>query len=526
MGCECFRNIFGNIFKKNNSEDQIYNSSFLDEAAPVLEDDCYFNIEKAKDIIQQCLSKDNSYYSQFLDDILSFNDEDFENLFEGFIGDKNKKIEMCNRYGISNTEAFFHLTIKFENFQMFLTQWYKNKKYYPYLIDLWHEYPNMNTLKDIYDDEEKLERELANINYSEWEYSIKNKLKECISISPEVQSCKLENFINEKYPEVRSLMDCSMQYKNYLKNYYQGMDDFKSNFSFVVKGLIEDFSKEFNLNFGNNNKSGIKGSDSLKNSINLKIQNHIFNKIDEENETNDDDSFISFEKLKSIGNQLKNGDLLNDLEKLINSKFNINLNIIGGINICFGLLDLCSSCHELYKSFLEFDELNDRFKGELYRIQDRFENHKNIGSLEGKSYDDSLAIISQAIDNIKEDRNDLINLIQRIVNAINEKRHVKKKSIFKIVKNIIEVGACTAGVVMTGGALAAGLALAGAAKGVRIICHSKRLHNARKDIKSYLKTLEQAIDIEEMVELDLEHLLEKYGKIRNQYLPKDIREEY
>ena len=507
MGCQCFRNIF-------KSSDIDYNS---------FENPAHFNYIKARDVVTQCLSNDCQYYRRFLNIVLSFDDEDFQNLFEGCVGDDVMKNDLCERYDITKTQEFFHLIAKFENFQMILSHWYKNPKYYPYLIDLWKEFPNINTLKCIYGDEEKLENELSAIGYSYWDNEIKEDLKYCIGESPEVQACKIKNFISQ-YPEAKTLIDYSIKYKNNLKNYYEdGMDDMKSNIKSFVQNFLKDLTKDYKNSFPTDKKQEIKGTSSLKTSIFDKIQKLIFEDFEEENQTNSY-SFIDFEKVKEVTERFKNGKLLYELQDTVNSTFKTNLNLLGGINVGLGILQFVSSVHELYKCFLEYDEQDDLFKEELYEIQKRFEEHRNIGLLPD-DYDRSLYILYEAIDKLKADQADIMSLIHRIDNAIDEKKSVKRKSIFKIIKNVAKVGICVAGVVATGGAAAVGFGIAGAAHGIRVICHSKRLHDAKKSIKSYRQTLHKAVELEEIIEEDIQNFVERYNKIRNSFMPKDIRNE-
>ena len=510
MGCQCFRNIFKSSDIDYTSFDKEQNNSF--------------DINKAKNIVAQCLSNDCFYYSNFLNVILEFDDEDFQKLFEGTIDEK--KDDLCERYEISKKDEFFKLIYKFENFQTILTQMYKNKKYYPYLISLWKEFPNMNVLKTIYDDEEKLEYELRGINYSDWDYEVKEELKKAIRGSPEVQSMNIKNYIS-KYPEIESLLKCSINYKKTLNNYYeQGMEDMKTNLKNFVKNLIEEFTKDFNGNNENllsGKKQEIKGSSELRNSIKGKIQKYIYEEFDKEDLYVD--SYISFEKLKDILDQIKNGKIFDFIQNGLNNSNLSKLNIFGAVNVGFAVLQFCSSVHELYQCFFEYDELNDKFKEELYEIQKRFEEHRNIGVLP-KDYDESLEILYNAIEKIKDDKNDLWVLICKINNAITEKKRIKKTSIFKIIKNVVKVGVCVGGVIATGGLAAVGFGIAGAAHGIRVICHSKRLHNAKKDIKNYLQTMERALEIDEIIVSDLVILVKKYVEIRDQYKPKDLRNEY
>jgi hypothetical protein len=507
MGCQCFKNIF-------KSSDIDYNSS---------ENPNFFNIYKAREVVNLCLTNDCEYYHQYLYKILSFDDEDFQSLFEGSVGDDEMKQDLCERYDITNTKGFFQLIAKFENFQTILYQWYKNPKYYTYLIDLWKEFPNMNILKYIYEDEEKLEKELRAIDYSYWDDKIKKDFKECVAGSAEVQSCQIKNYISQ-YPEAKTLIDYSIKYKNNLKNYYEnGMDDMKSNIKNFVQNFLKDLTKDYKNMIPTNKKQQVKGSSSLKKSINDRIQKFIFEDFEEENQTNSY-SFIDFERVKEVSERLKDGKLLTILQDTVNNTFNTSLNLLGGINVGLGILQFVSSVHELYKCFLEHDEQDDKFKEELYQIQKRFEEHRNIGILPN-DYDKSILIIYKAIEDLKVDRDDLISLIYRIDNAISEKKSVKRRSIFKIIKNVAKVGICAAGVVMTGGAAAIGFGIAGAAHGIRIICHSKRLHDAKKSIKNYKQTLQKAIELEEIIEADIQNFIEKYQEIRNQFMPKDIRNE-
>lgn len=535
MGCECIKNIFrrkDDFYEEINDEIKIelnkdvnnINDDDLSEVPNNEEEFCdpnAFNIKKAKLVVEKCLSEDKFCYSQFLHDILSFDDEDFQNLFEGVIDDKNK---IYQKYCSSKNKNFFDcLVAKFENFQILLTEWYKEEKYYNHLIDLWKLFPTMNRLKDIYFYEEELNLELKEINYSYWDYDIKESFKKCIGNTPEAKSCEIEKYMEIEFPEIKLILDNTKNYRNNLKNYYEkGMEEYETNLLSIIHSIIQDFTSDI---FPVKNEiSNIKGSDTLKEAMKNKIDDYLFKKYDKEDKENNDNnnSFINYEKIYESINKIKDGKLLNFIQDILKSNFNISLNILGGINVALGLLDLCTSVHECYKCFFEYDGLNDQFKKELSQIQENFEVHKNLGIIP-KDYGQALLKIYQTFELIKKDREDIINLIYRIDKAITNKKKIKKKSILKIVKNIFQIGVAAGGAVLTGGIAGFGIGIMAAASVARVIHHSKKLHTAKKDLKNLRETFEKAIDLEDKIDLELEYLLEKYTSIRNQYLPNDLK---
>ena len=58
---------------------------------------------------------------------------------------------------------------------------------------------------------------------------------------------------------------------------------------------------------------------------------------------------------------------------------------------------------------------------------------------------------------------------------------------------------------------------------IRTIHHSKKLVNAKKNIKSFKKTLNEAIELEDIIRFDYEYLLDKYKQIKEQYLPTEYK---
>lgn len=533
MGCECIKNLFRSR-RNDDEEDPIDLNTLLPEPKrieEVEEDPDLFNYEMAKNIVKRCFSCKDIYSSGLTDIVLSFNEKDFQNLFEGFIGDEIAKIKICEKYHIYEDDfqrEFLLLSNRFENFQSIFTQWYKKKKYHNYIEALWENFPLMNTLKEIYLDEEKLNNYLQGINYSNWDNDIKKSFIKCIRNSPEIKSCEISNFIDDKYPEVKDLINSSLNYKKNLKIYYsEGMEDYQSSLLYISRSLLKEFTQFFMENSGDNIKKIIKGSESLKESIINKTELFLFQKYDGDEEYKYEyeyNSFINYQKVHELNCKLRNGEILKSLEECINVAFKINLNIIGGINVAMGLLELVTSIHELYKCFFSYhDNFSNKFKQELNTIFARFNTHKNIGLIP-ENYDSALKKIYNAIEEINRDRKDIIDLIIRIDNEISKKKIEKKKRIFKVVKNIVKIGVGIAGSIVATGPVAITFGIAAAVGSVRTIHHSKKLHDVKKDIINYLKIIDEAIEIENKIKEELDNLLQKYLEIKQKYYPKDYKD--
>ena len=490
MGCECFCN----IFKKSGIRNDDIDYERIDETNEENrenKDPCFFDIKKARKIVSDCFSNyrpskgNNHGFSKYIQDIVvkELDDKDFQDLFEGCIDDDKSRDKICQRYSIIEKEkdVFHNLIIRIENLSTFFNKWYKDKSKHSIIIDLWNIFPGVNKLKDEVDNESFLEDFLKEANYSNWDKDTKEEFKECINNSPEIKSLKVKKFINKRFPEARTLIDSSFKFiKSLEKNCEAESSEFKSNIMkniiYFTQQLIQDFINDFIIT----NKKEISGSKSFKDSIIHKIENYVFNSFDEDNNlTINDDSFINFNKVQEMSEQLKNGELLNYLQQQGKTKQNTNLKIMGGINICLGLFTLYSSIHELYKCLTEHDKVNPNFQKRLDEIKQSFEEHRNIGILD-TNYNKALETVYDAIENVKEDRNNLINLIQEIKYGVAEKKKEKTRCIIKIIKNIVKVGICVGGAIATGGVGAVAFGIAGGAHAVRVIKHGINL----KDRKS------------------------------------------
>ena len=156
-----------------------------------------FEEKSARKIINLLLENDIASYKNWLNEIKSFNSEEIDNLLNG------------NEYSypVSNQISFKKVIYKFDNFQFFLQEWYKDETYYPYLIQLWKSNLCIESLNDdLLENEESLAKFLQSksISYSQWPNDVKNnfitivnntvgciysKIKDQLNKNPEFQEC-------------------------------------------------------------------------------------------------------------------------------------------------------------------------------------------------------------------------------------------------------------------------------------------------------------------------------------------------
>ncbi len=100
------------------------------------------NFEKARKIVELCLSKDN-LYGKFWNYISSFNQEQFKNLFQGNLDYKNyPELEEIEKI------EFKFLLMRFEDYFSILFEWYQDESKYNNIVKLWNSKLCIYKLKD------------------------------------------------------------------------------------------------------------------------------------------------------------------------------------------------------------------------------------------------------------------------------------------------------------------------------------------------------------------------------------------
>ena len=177
-----------------------------------------FDEKNARRIINLLLENDIASYKNWLKEIKLFDSAQLENLLNG-----NNEYS----YHVSNEKSFQKVIMKFNNFQYFIQQWYKDEKYYSYLIELWKSNISIESLKqkledDLFQKEETLIKYLQSksISYSKWPNNLKNEFITIVNNTVDTIYSELKDQLN-KNPEIEELI-----YEvNEIKNKFNEMDN-------------------------------------------------------------------------------------------------------------------------------------------------------------------------------------------------------------------------------------------------------------------------------------------------------------
>ena len=464
------------------------------------------NVIIPKKLIKLCLSEEkSSSFKQFVNIIDNFGRKDFKKLIEGELNIDNGFIEieeLCNRYKITDIENFKSLILKFQNFQLILSEWSMDFTKHEYLKQLWLFYPIIYKLKDLTDEE--LEAHLEKIQYSNWDQEAKNTFRQCINNSPEIKAIEINKIVNkigvfmefienamnykETFKEHENMKQCEYHFykniKKLIRNILDKKDEVFSS-SFKIKGIIENRSIDCFLN------------NYIKIDKVSKSYNYYFTKI------------VDLVKIDKVKNFINSNELL-----------------FQGINTTFSLMELCYHAISLtgcIKTLL-FDCKDEVFINELEIIISNFERHKEKIKYLSQDDEKDLKLIETIILEITQDRNDIIDLIKKIKNEKEYEEYKKKQNIGKTIKNgIITIFGFSLGTAVSGGLIPIAGGIAGLTSFIKTVKSGVKTINNIKNINALTELLYQAKKKQTEIEEEIKEIKLMYIKRLSSQYPEDIR---
>ena len=465
------------------------------------------SLRNAKKLVYSCLSEEKTdKYKQFADIVYNFRRNDFLKLLNGELDielDNFEIINLCEKYKINDIENFKLLILKFLNFQLILCEWYEDVSKHEYLKKLWLLYPIMYKLNDL--EEKELEEKLYKIDYSEWNADDKATLKRCISNSPEIKAMEFSNFIKSNLKEFNNLLNISVNYTSTFKQ-YKGMEAYESK----CYNYIKQFVKE-----AINMKTKVVDSfEKIKNAIESRTIKYTINYCTKSENVNKSydyyfNKMINSFKTEKIKNIFNHKQLLSKVDTAL-SFLKLSYHVIAFINC---LKDLCFSQNTIFYS-------------ELEKISKNFQNHKDkIKYLSGNDKKD-LELIKIILSEIQKDRNDIIELIEKINDekkcAELEKKDYMKKTIKSALKTfgstIFAVAATGSFSPIIGGITVVTGIIKTFKNGAKILVNIKKI-----DELKYL--LEKATEKQNEIDEEIKQIKIIYCERESNHCPEDIKQE-
>lgn len=338
-------------------------------------------MEEDRQLIINLLEEDIMAYQYFITYIKRMDKIELEQFLEG-----NKDYN----YNVSKKSIFLSLLAKIQNYK-FIFFWGHNEEYYPYLKELWNNYICIEDLKQIKNDDEKLEKfmDSNNIHYSSWPIKIKKEFKKCMGQTENTVVYVCKKMYQNLKGGTKYILNKFKDFINYLDKI--GLIDFK--------GLVEKVHMDII-------KKALLGGAGLVYSTYKVISNEILTSTAE-----DICSTTTFEMIKNYAKELILSKIFIFGESLITIG-----NIIFAIKNVYGIHTIANKIDE-YKNKL--DIVYKSFKRHITEIN----YDKSLQSTE-----DLQPIFENILEKVQSDLEDLEDLITQINYSITECENKKISS--------------------------------------------------------------------------------------------------
>ena len=403
-----------------------------------------FDEIRARKVVASLLKKDAIIYRKLIPDIDKLDSDAFENLFSG---------ESDYNYNIKNQNILKKLLIKFDNFLYILYAWYKEDKYYKYLEEIWVKYPSIEDLR-VLETEKEFEDRLKSysINYTYWPKDIKESFKKCINQTEGTKVMELKKQLEDNFSQV----SCVISELKLLKNKFKETQEelYEKNAENMALKVISTVLGALPLVGGFLANQAIESKKvrvvqklvSKKCFISQK-QNEIFSKgilkcIKEKKLTGKYNFYDNRNRLHELNIKCKNGNLDNiNLTQKVKAIFKSKY--VCGLHAALSFINLGWSIYELAQTYKGFEEVKN-YKRRLEECKTLFELHKNEIGLLPDDFMQAAERIKKVIEEIRQDQQNLRNLIIEIRQSIEHQESQRKKSIAGLA---VSIGLGAAGVI-------------------------------------------------------------------------------
>ena len=424
-------------------------------------------------------------FKRHLSDVQKLNDEEFNELFEGNTDYKT--------FSVPNIKDFYQLVSKFDDNKDLIIQWYKEEKYYEFILQIWK--PNiLQKLKDKNTQNEKNEiLKQYKIDTSKWDKDFQEHFNIIINHAPiKIYAERMKYYIKEDYGNFDELIKSVDKCKSNIEKSEETTckNTLKANMDSTIDKMINQFIPNFmsNLQDGYNKfkeEKQKKQEDIAIEKIQLYKENEYkkYNKdsedfdifgCEESNEESTDEipkdyldglseknkTLLISEVKKMYENENKNSETNGgeEMEKLkeLAKKFNEEGENFCGIGIKdqaamafendmiknsilgLSISNCCYSYLHLGETLINCNKNLKEFNSKYDEIKKNFEKHKNEITLISEDIDKAIEQIINTGKNFQKDLEDVENLIKDIEKVIQDQNN-------ELNKTYLNLGASIAG---------------------------------------------------------------------------------
>ena len=462
------------------------------------------NFEKARKIVELCLSKDN-LYGKFWNYISSFNQEQFKNLFQGNLDYKNyPELEEIEKI------EFKFLLMRFEDYFSILFEWYQDESKYNNIVKLWNSKLCIYKLKD--NSNTEIKSILQNLGISDIDNFL-FELRPIINNSKESKSSNIKNYLEIQYKDFDTLIEVTQNSK---KEFHKSDIPNKEDVETVLTNLVGELAKRaFPLikNYICDKYPSLKDISQLESGMINKLKNNITGLLAVENKSIFANG-LSYKTLSPLIEAFKNGNLY---EKIIEEGgLHYGTPAVAITTLTMSFLSLATSIKSYYDYTIDMENKIEKYTEKSKIIQENFEMHKKqIRTINLDNYEESMRKIEEIGKKLNNDKNDFKALIDEVNDEIKKTEEKEKSSGYKeVAKKGLAVVGCGLGCFLTGGTLAIGYAVAGVMYGVSAVNTIAELLKMKEKVRICKEKIEDAEKQKEEIDESLKDLKNKFNQIQ------------
>jgi hypothetical protein len=468
---------------------------------------------KARKLVKLLLSEDH-LYSNTLNYVLFFTDEQFKNLFQG-----NDDYKNYPYHYIGDRNQFKSLLLKFRDKSTLLYEWYKDESKYSNLIKIWNS--NYLVFELSKNSDIELKEQLKKFGITDLDDFI-DEFKTILNNSIETKASDINNYLMNEYEDYFSLIETTKECKEeFEKSNINNKEVFTVNLNNIMGKLVKrclPLVKDYLIKrYPNLN---ILSKIQLNNEMFSTLKDKLLNEI---NNNNSQSNGIGFDTVSNLFTALKNGKAISTLTAEVQSYCGQPTVAITALASSF--INLAVSVKSYYDDKIENEQKNEEFTKKLNKIDENFEAHKNeIGLLDLDNYEESMrkiVSIGKKITNDKREINEVIKNMDNKQKEANDK--TKEIGIKKVAGAGLATVGCIVGTIATGGVVAAIWGGAAIGNGIRLVVESVHLANWKKQAQLYQEKNERAMKKYEEMELELANLRNMYNRLIIRYIPPNIK---
>ena len=441
--------------KENGQNSNLYASNIVNDNDNEEEEyDVNFDEQKARNFVTYLLENDNFVYKDLIPTINSLSSKDFNKLFHG---------DCDHNYNTHKKAQVKRLAHKFDNFNYILVQIYKENEYHEYFKELWVEYPYIEDLKSLKDDN-KIEIKLSSTipNYKYWPEKVKKDLIKIIKITELSSSEEIKNKIKDEYVQVDKILKKLIAIKKTFK--HEDDDEYFSKNENVLGKDIDKIFQYINNNSKEKNKQ-LTEKDKQKIQKEMNQQKNDFVDISPYLQENNDllIDTIAFGITKEISNNYKfineeaqnliqdyfnddydywdddnNDELYDNDEQQDNNKEDEEL--MEWLGVAKNFLCCVYRGYQTYQVIKLTEKITNGYRIELKKICEEFSEYQNSKGLYKNDPTQNLKILNESIEKIEEIRGNLLIFIDKLKKEIDKNIDRKKGLIGNIIYQIIKIG--------------------------------------------------------------------------------------